>query len=235
VVFCNVADSKKTWLSTGDPASIKSRTMYVTSTWSVLDTDNSGGRLHLADGLWRDIDARKDYGETATHAVKALSSTVTMMQRLAIQPEQCSHFASGGKGFHVFTPVTLLMPNGVASAGIATARIWHHLCRTFVFDNLFTALTDLNIYSGGKGRLFRQPNVQRDSGLYKVPLRSDEWQGLDVASYTEICSAPRPTIEPVSVSGIAPTAAGTWACALRKMVKPVPKPQRKTRMAGSDG
>lgn len=72
VVFCNVADSKKTWLSTGDPASIKSRTMYVTSTWSVRDTDNSGGRLDLADGLWRDIDARKDYAETAKHAVKAV-------------------------------------------------------------------------------------------------------------------------------------------------------------------
>ena len=235
-VFFNAADSKQAWRSTSDLASIKSRTMYVTTTWSVPDgIDSNGRRLHLSDGLWLDIDARKDTGETAVDAVKALASTVTLLQRVGIQPEQCSLFASGGKGFHVFVPMTLLIATGMASVGIATARVWPYLCRTFVVDNLVTVLTDMNIYSGGKGRLFRQPNVQRDSGLYKVPLRWDEWQHLDVASYAEICSSPRPAVEPVPVSDIAPAAAMAWVRALRQMLKPVRKPQRKPRMTGLDG
>jgi hypothetical protein len=47
------------------------------------------------------------------------------------------------------------------------------------------------IYSAKRGRMWRQPNVQRENGRYKVPITLDEMRRMTVEMYEEICNAPR--------------------------------------------
>ena len=234
-----VTDDKGPWRRTKNLEALRQRKpMYITTTWSAADNESGqeGARLHIADGLWLDIDARAAHGETVADAVEALESTAVKLERLGIEPEQCSLFASGGKGFHVYIPLNLMLPRGAEDVGLLTARYWPRVCREFVLCGLLdTHLTDKAIYSGGMGRLFRQANVQRASGLFKVPLTWSEWRGLNEEGYKALCSAPRPAVQPRPVNGIAPRAAEAWNKARAKVAKPAAPQRMATRHTDAAG
>jgi hypothetical protein len=93
---------------------------------------------------------------------------------------------SGKKGFHVTVPAKVFLTN--ASVGIKwLPYIYGHMAENhFAVEGL-----DMAVYSGGKGRLWRQPNVKRkDNGQYKVPLRPEDLADLDVDKYRELASVP---------------------------------------------
>ena len=233
-----IPDDKRPWRQTKNLSKLRRRQpMYITTTWSVPDkgSDQEGARLHIADGLWLDIDAREAHGETVRDAVEALGTTVVKLEWLGIDPEQCSLFASGRKGFHVYIPLGLMLPHGVEDVGLLTARFWPRVCKEFVLCGLDTHLTDKAIYSGGLGRLFRQANVQRASGLFKVPLTWSEWRGLNEEGYRVLCSAPRQAVQPHPVNGIAPRAAEAWNKARAKVTKPAVPKRRATRHTDAGG
>lgn len=237
-VSYRISDDKGPWRQTKNLSKLLHRQpMYITTTWSVPDkgSDQENARLHIAAGVWLDIDARAAHGETVRDAVEALGTTVARLEWMGIDPEQCNLFASGGKGFHVYIPLDLMLPRGVEDVGLLTARNWPRVCKEFVLCGLDTHLTDKAIYSGGLGRLFRQANVQRASGLYKVPLAWNEWRGLSEASYKDLCSEPRPAVEPAPVNGIAPRAAEAWNKARAKSTKPAAPQRRATRHTDAGG
>lgn len=146
--------------------------------------------------------------------------TVKQILNLGIPLACCSLFASGGKGFHIFIPIGLMVPGGVASVGINTARWWPRVCKAFVGYELIAECTDMTIYSGRSGRLFRQPNVQRANGLYKVALHWTEYQNLTAASYKTICTGPRPLLAAREELAAAPDAVAAWLQAFKQTTKP---------------
>lgn len=224
-------DEKGTWRSTRNTESLEQRMpMFVTSSWRARDPhnpdpDSPKGWLHAANGVWVDIDA-----PTLEAALRSALLTRDRLKVLGINPDTCSLFASGSKGFHVYVPLYLA---GVA-LDINTVHAWQRLCREFVINALVTDHTDMCIYNGGKGRLIRQANVQRSNGAYKVPLHWGELDGLTPDGYRSLCSAPRPHVE-VGIVGVAPKAAAVWQQARSEVFKDMRKTiaPRKTAPANS--
>lgn len=220
---CN-RDPQSTWLDSAHLESLRSiLPKFITTTWRAPDPAQAGKWLHLADGLWIDIDYKPDLDR----AVKALNQTVEHLQRLDIPIGCCSLFASGGKGFHVFVPLALIVPVEVDKWDIATARYFTLLCREFVYQ-IATEYTDMGIYSGGRGRLIRQAGARRTNGAYKVPLAWSEGLTLNADKYTEICSERRAPIQPDPVNGYAEGAAKVWVKAYKEFTRKKPVAMRKT-------
>ena len=220
-------NKQQTWRSTTDLNTLRRRPpMFITTTWHAPDPDNAEAMLHLASGVWMDIDIdiKDKVNENIEDAVKALGETVVKLQVLGIPIGCCSLFASGGKGFHIHIPLALM--TSIECCDLSIARAWPRLCREFVDCSLLTHLTDRGIYSGRQGRLFRQANVQRGNGLYKVPLAWDAWQGLSADSYRDACSAPRDAIKAQPVGGIAINAAAAWLKAIKVVTQVRSKPTR---------
>lgn len=212
-VGLRVVEGKGPWSSTADLAGLAARRpMFITTTARSRDpqadpeVSDSSAFVHLADGLWLDIDAKSEHGQTIGDAIAATRRTANKLQALGIDRNQCSLFASGGKGFHVYAPLALLQ----VGFSLELARGWRDACLAFVRGNLVTDLTDLSLYCHGNGKLIRQANVQRSNGRFKVPMTWQELDVLDAGDYTPLCSRPRPHIEPATVNGIAPAAARAW-------------------------
>ena len=210
------SDAKETWREANDIETLRKRRrapMFITSTWGAPDSaspDDLTKRWHLAGGLWLDIDVKDKEHQTIDDAVKALNRTVAKLRGLGIPLGCCSLFASGGKGFHVFIPLALMVSGGVHGCDALTARLFPRICKAFVMDNLLVELTDIGIYNGSRGRMFRQADVLRENGAYKVPLTWSEGLALTVESYRAACSAPRATVQADPVQGLAAGAAIGW-------------------------
>jgi hypothetical protein len=56
---------------------------------------------------------------------------------------------------------------------------------------LYVDTLDLRVYSGRKARMWRTPNVRRESGKYKVPITPEELMEMSAADYEVLCSQPR--------------------------------------------
>ena len=217
----HVGDDKGTWSGSTDVERVARRNpMFITTTWRSADPESdpeTGRRLHLADGIWIDIDADSKKGQTIEDAVRCLRETAAELQNLGIHLECCSLFASGGKGFHVFVPADTFIAGGITKVGINTARYWPKTCKALVYNELVTDCTDLGIYNAGSGRLFRQPNVLRANGAYKVALNWTEYQDLTTDTYKVICAAPRPLLAPREVPAASLMAAIAWVKAFRQV------------------
>ncbi len=224
-------DDKAPWRSTRNTESLEQRTpMFVTSSWRARDPhdpdpDSPKGWLHAASGVWVDIDA-----PTIEAALRSVLQTRHKLKVLDINPDTCSLYASGSKGFHVHVPLYL----AGLELDINTVHAWPRLCREFVINALVAEKTDLCIYNGGLGRMIRQANVQRNNGAYKVPMHWHELDGLTAEGYREVCSAPRPQIE-VKIAGVAPKAAAMWQRGRNDVFREMRKKitQRKTAPANS--
>jgi hypothetical protein len=109
---------------------------------------------------------------------------------LKVDLEMCRLYATGGKGFHLEIPQAVFIPpstskkNNTAMMGLP--YIYRELAHSLVVDTL-----DLQIYSAGKGRMWRTPNVQRDNGRYKVQISMAEMAEMTPEICRELTSAPR--------------------------------------------
>lgn len=233
-VFYQRVGGQEPWHVTADLAVLRSPTM-VTNTWSLPDSADISGvaRLHLASGLWIDID-----NGHLPDAVKDLGKTAHMLRHIGIDPEQCSLFATGSKGFHAFIPLALVIPGGVDAVGPLTVKHWPALCKAFVMNTLVTESTDFRIYSGHKGRQWRQVGVKRPNNAYKVPLTWADALKLDAVSYALLCSAPRDAVAVKPVTDIAIPAAAAWVKAFQQVTavraNPVSTARQRSMLAASD-
>lgn len=93
-----------------------------------------------------------------------------------IDPYGLKFFASGSKGFHVEIPAKFLdAEDGDPYLPLIYKRIAASWKERF---NLTTL--DLSIYSMGKGRMWRLPNIRRENGKHKVPLSFEELSGWTI-------------------------------------------------------
>lgn len=110
----------------------------------------------------------------------------------AFDLEQARWYFTGGRGIHVEIPHEVFVSRAPRGGVIALPLLYREIAMSLYVDTL-----DLRVYSTGKGRMWRTPNVKRSNGLYKVQVSLQEVLEATPESYTQICSAPRP---PLSVN-----------------------------------
>lgn len=111
-------------------------------------------------------------------------------------------FASGRRGFHVEVPEGLL---GIREPLLDLPYVFRDLLRELTATRDLPTL-DWNVYSGGRGRMWRIPNVRRANGRYKIPLTAAEVLHLATEDIEALTAAPRevtwPEEEPDPVPGL---------------------------------
>lgn len=186
---------------------------FVTNTWSAEVTTPEGlKRAHLADGIWLDIDSLN-----IDKAVLSLKALARKLQALGVELNHCPLYASGGRGFHILIPLSLLSLAGLDGVGPLTALAWPRICHAFV-KSLNACDVDMKIYSGGQGRMWRRAGLKRSNGLFKVPVGWASALQLDGSGYAALCSEPRPELE-TAFATLAPGAAAAWRRAVGVTLK----------------
>jgi len=95
-------------------------------------------------------------------------------------------YATGGRGFHVEIPWSVYRADNWEKGALMLPQTYREMAR-----QMHGRYMDLAIYSAKRGRMWRQPNVQRENGRYKVPITLDEMRRMTVEMYGEICQEPR--------------------------------------------
>lgn len=123
----------------------------------------------------------------------------TFLLKLATEVDfdltQASYYLSGGKGMHVEIPQACFMPKVPATGTVWLPTIYRYIAEALIVDTL-----DMNVYSGKRGRMWRTPGVQRESGKYKVSITLEEAMSMTPELYAELVSAPREQVVPTPAS-----------------------------------
>ncbi len=105
---------------------------------------------------------------------------------LDVDPRAVRIYATGGRGFHFEVPWEIFLPKPPKQGVQRLPAIYKEMAYELYVDTL-----DLRVYSGRKGRMWRTPNVRRESGKFKVPVTADEFMEMTAEDYQALCSAPR--------------------------------------------
>lgn len=120
-----------------------------------------------------------------TESIKSTQALVAHLQADNVLEEDIWVWATGKKGFHVLLPEGLFAPAGRGKIR-NLPLVYREIAQHYAVDHL-----DMVVYSGGRGRMWRTPNVKRDNGKYKVPLTVPELMALTEESYDTFVSEPR--------------------------------------------
>jgi hypothetical protein len=145
------------------------------STWTVFQ-NNGQPEPHR----WGDFPLDFDCAEDPAKAFQEMKELclVHLPELYGIDHYGLRFYASGSKGFHVEIPAKFFdAQDGDPYLPLIYRRIAASWKQRF---NLTTL--DLTIYSMGKGKMWRIPNVMRDNGRHKVPLTPDEVMGCALKS-----------------------------------------------------
>jgi hypothetical protein len=115
--------------------------------------------------------------------------TMQRLKDMGMRMTSIRLYATGGRGFHAEIPMEAFMLKVPTSGITYLPAIYREIAYEFATEGL-----DLKIYSMGKGRMWRTPNVKRDNGNYKVPITWDEFQELTPEKYAALCAAPRTVV-----------------------------------------
>lgn len=117
----------------------------------------------------------------------AISSTQDLIQKLKeldVPDLGLQVYCSGSKGFHVIVPHSLFLRSGRAIKRLPS--IYMEMAR-----DLYVLGLDFQVYSGGKGRMFRPDNGLRPDGRYRVRITLEELFAMSPEMYQQIVSQPR--------------------------------------------
>ena len=105
--------------------------------------DTYQGPFHI------DVDA-----DDIEEAIEAMRKVLDKLEALGLDLNAARLFATGGKGFHAEVPEACFMSKPGPVEGLP--RIYSQMAHAEYVD-----YWDLRVYSGGRGRLWRVPNVFR--------------------------------------------------------------------------
>jgi hypothetical protein len=126
--------------------------------------------------------------EAPADCIKPLHELLGKLKANGVNLNAVSLYCSGGKGFHVVVPAAMF--TGAMEAGYTDLpRIYREMAHS-----LYVSTLDLRIYSGGKGRMWRNPNIKRANGCYKVQITAAEAYAMSEGLYLELIQKPRPPI-----------------------------------------
>lgn len=141
--------------------------------------------------MYFDLDDRESPNSTAKHAV----TLIAKLAELDVAIEDIGIFATGGKGFHVLVPTGTFMVKPPKAGFQKLPAIYREMAFAMAVDSM-----DFSVYTARKGRMFRQPNVLRPNGMYKVEITLTELETLaelngeeGETAYRQVCGAPRPS------------------------------------------
>lgn len=149
------------------------------------DTDET--KIRYKGPFYLDIDS-EDIEESISSAKEVLNK----IRQERIPLESVEIYCSGKKGFHFYFHPKLFS-NGRPMKDLP--YIYKRMAIYFYVPGL-----DLQVYCGGKGNLFRIPNVQREDGRYKVRITPEELEPMTRERYVELTSQPRNVIFPDMVA-----------------------------------
>lgn len=150
---------------------------------SSVPGDNDWSKVRYKGCLYFDFDADGDL-ELACESFK--SFLLKLVDKLDFDISQARLYLSGGKGMHVEIPQECFMP--VVSP---TGTPWLPYVYRAMAEVLIVETLDMRVYTGKRGRMWRTPNVQRESGAYKVSIPLDLAMAITPDLYAELVSAPR--------------------------------------------
>ena len=117
-------------------------------------------------------------------AIASCQELVNKLIELDVPVEGIMIYCSGSKGFHVF------VPNSVFKNSNRTVKRLPSIYMEMARDLYVTGL-DFQVYSAGKGRMFRPENGLRPDGKYRVRITIEELFSMTVELYHELVSKPR--------------------------------------------
>lgn len=174
--------------------------MFVTVLGIDSPVTDSATKEQLADikyigPMYWDFDS-----ENAWDTAKSVNDLVThLIDEMEVREQDIALYASGGKGFHVLVPQAVFMIKPVPMVNLPL--IYKEMAYEVAREHM-----DFRVYTARRGRMFRQANVLRPNGLYKVRILRTELQALASlppeeakAEYARLCSAPRmdpPIVDP---------------------------------------
>lgn len=115
-------------------------------------------------------------------------------------------YASGGKGFHVLVPLEMFLPEGVRGLSLADLQAFHLIVKA-IAQALYVDTLDLRVYTSS--RMWRQANVKRERGTYKVPVTWAELLSMNAEGYAALVAGPRDEI-PRQLAQFAPGLGEIW-------------------------
>lgn len=96
-------------------------------------------------------------------------------------------YITGSKGFHCEIPDDCFMEKHAKGGVQGLPNIYREMVYEHYVDSI-----DMRVYSQGRGRMWRQPNVKRENAKYKVQVSVEELRGMTAESYLTLCDQPRP-------------------------------------------
>lgn len=130
-------------------------------------------------------------GEDMEHVAEKAASLLLGLKEGGLDLTMTKLFATGGRGYHCEIPMECFMPK-VPKGGIQYLPVvYKQIALDIAVDTL-----DLRVYSAGRGRMWRTPNVQRPNGSYKVQITYEELLGMSKGMYREVTSKPRDAWQP---------------------------------------
>jgi hypothetical protein len=145
---------------------------------AVIDEETDPEKLSYKGPMYVDIDS-KDLQKS----IDSAKAFVQKLSDLGVPQSAYEVHASGSKGFHIY-----IHPSAFGQHR-AVRRLPYIYAEIAV--DLYVPGLDFQVYCGGRGNLFRLPNVKRDDGKYKSPIFVHELQRMTPESYAVLTSEPR--------------------------------------------
>lgn len=138
--------------------------------------------LTYAGPMYFDWDSKED-----TEIIVKVNAFLDKLVGMGVDLSMCSLFATGGKGYHLEIPQQVFMDKVPPKGTKGLPNIYKEVALKLIVDTL-----DLRIYSAKSGRMWRQPNVQRPNGRYKVPITVTEMREMTPEFCLQVTSSQRP-------------------------------------------
>jgi hypothetical protein len=123
--------------------------------------------------------------------IEKVNLFIDKLKAMRVDLAMIKMFATGSKGYHIEIPPELFVDKVPKNGTIGLPSIYREMALELCVDTL-----DLSIYSAGRGRMWRQPNVRRSNGRYKVALQPSEMAEMTVEMCHILTAEPRALIAP---------------------------------------
>jgi hypothetical protein len=115
-----------------------------------------------------------DDEENPGNAFEEMRSTLAHLETAyGVNSQEVELYVSGNKGGHITIPAAILGATPGPNLHLEYKRLAAKLKADLGLETF-----DMSLYAGGKGKMFRLPNVQRSNGRYKVPITQSELTSL---------------------------------------------------------
>jgi len=145
------------------------------------ETDQS--TLKYKGPMYFDIDCQGHLEISIDSAIKIVNKLINY----GVPERYIKIYCSGGKGFHILVPQEFFIDFRFKDS---LPRIYKRIARHFHEEGL-----DYNVYSQGKGRMWRVANVLRDNGKRKTRVSLGDLKDLTPDTYVTYSKNPKPNPE----------------------------------------